>query len=214
MKWLGSRTFWGLLFILGGFLFLLQELDVFQGADIFWGVMLGLIGLLFLSGFVGNRASWWVLIPGISLLGLAANSIVGAVLPGDAADILEGLLVLGGIGLSFWAVYLVSPGNWWAIIPGGVLVTLAVVASLESAYSEKDMGGVFFLGLGITFALVAFLPNPHGQMKWAYIPSVVLVVIGLVVMASSFPIVKYLWPVALILVGLYVLLRAFGFRRR
>jgi hypothetical protein len=212
MKLLRSRTFWGCVFIAGGILFLLQSLNVLKGEELFWGLLFGLIGGLFLTSFFGRRSQWWFLVPGMLFLGIGASLLSEAFLPSKTADVLSGLLILGSLGVSFWLIYLLSPVNWWAIIPGGVMVTLAIVSVLDEAYPDKDTGGVFLIGLGLTFGLLGILPRL--RMRWAYIPAVVLFIIGCIVLASSFPAINFVWPVLLILVGLYVLLREMGFLRR
>jgi hypothetical protein len=203
-KWLSSQVFWGLLLIVGGVLFLLQNLGVFQGGELFWGLVMGILGLLFLGTYLGNREHWWALIPGVILLALALLLGLTVFAPGFD-ETLAGVIVLGGIGLAFLLVYLANRAQWWAIIPAGVLGTLAVVAGLENGAGRLDTGGVFFLGLGLTFALVAVLPNPVGQMRWAWIPAAILLVMGVVTLAASEKILTYIWPVAVLLAGLYLI---------
>jgi hypothetical protein len=212
MNILRSRTFWGVVLIIGGILAFLQSFDVFNGGDIFWGLLMLFVGGLFISVFWANRSQWWFLVPGTLFLGIGLSSLSDAILPENISDPISGMFVLGGLGVGFWLVYLVSRGNWWAIIPGGVLVTLAVVSVLDEVYPDKETGGVFFIGLGLTFALLAILPSL--RMKWAYIPAVVLIIIGCAILASEFSAISYLWPVLLILVGLVVLVRELGFSRR
>ncbi len=208
MKWLQSRVFWGALMILGGVAFLLQNLGVFQFAGLFWAFLFVLAGAIFLSVFFQARqVHWWALIPGCALLGIGAQIAVSELSP-SLSDLLGGALVLGGIGLGFVAIYLANRESWWAIIPAGVLLTLAVVSSLEEA-SGMETGGVFFLGLGLTFALVALLPTQQGSLKWAWIPAGILLLMGVFFLASVEQWINYLWPVALILVGGYLALRAF-----
>ena len=72
MKILSNRIFWGLVLILGGVLFLLQNLGIFQGSDLFWGVSLGIAGMLFLGVFFGDRQQWWALIPGMVLFAVGS----------------------------------------------------------------------------------------------------------------------------------------------
>jgi hypothetical protein len=36
------------------------------------------------------------------------------------------MLVVGGIGFAFWAIYFVKREHWWAIIPGSVMLTIAL----------------------------------------------------------------------------------------
>jgi hypothetical protein len=211
MKLIGSRTFWGMIFIVGGILFLLQNLDLIRGGDIFWGFIFGLVGVLFLTAFIGNRRQWWLLIPGCLFIGIGASQFTQAILPSKSASLFDGIFVLGGLGVGFLLIYIFSPSNWWAIIPGGAMITLAIVSVLDSAYPDKDTGGVFLIGLGVTFAVLAVLPRLH--MRWAYIPALVLFVIGVIALAGEFSAANYLWPVLLILVGIYVLGREMGFLR-
>jgi hypothetical protein len=211
MKILRDRSFWGIVFIAGGILFLLQSLDVLQGGDYFWGLLFLLLGGLFISGFWANRSQWWYIVPGMLFLGLGASSLSQAILPEKISNPLDGMFVLGGLGLGFWLLYLASPGNWWAIIPGGVMVSLAVVSVLDEVYPDKDTGGVFLIGLGLTFALLAILPRL--RMIWAFIPAVVLIIIGFIPLAGQFSVVRYIWPGLLILAGLFVLARGLGYFR-
>ena len=212
MKALTSRTLWGSLLILGGILFLLDNLGYIKIGELVWALILAVVGLVFVSVFLGDRQHWWALIPGIILLALAATVAVDYLFAGRAD--LGGMIVLGGISLAFWVVYFVNREHWWAIIPAGVLATLAIVSGLDSVLAGViDTGGIFFLGLGATFALVAVLPTPHGQMRWAFIPAVVLVIIGLFVIGAARDLLNYIWPVALILVGAVILFRGFIWRR-
>jgi hypothetical protein len=123
----------------------------------------------------------------------------------DALDEIGGAIFLGAIGLSFWAVYLTGRDRWWAIIPGGVLITLALVSALpDRLFAGADSGGVFFLGLAATFLLVALLAD----MRWAYWPAGALGVFGVFLFfGSQISLLSYLGAGALILVGIYLVLR-------
>ncbi|MEW5828921.1 MAG: hypothetical protein AB1846_08550, partial [Chloroflexota bacterium] len=99
--------------------------------------------------------------------------------------------------------------RWWAIIPGGVLLTLGAVSALDDL-TGMETGGVFFIGLGLTFLLVAILPGPR-QMAWAFIPAAVLLVMGLLMGTPFFGLTEFVWPAALIVGG--ILLIFFYFRR-
>lgn len=212
MKWVWSRTLWGLLLIAGGMVFLLQNLGVLTFGDVFWGVLLGVGGIGFLSVYFTDRRNWWPLIPGIILLVLGVVIILDTLFPG-LSGIWSGVVILGGIGLAFLAVYANNRENWWAIIPAGVMVTLAAVSFLDQYLTGLETGGIFFLGLGLTFGLVAILPNLKGEMRWAFIPAGILFLIGLVMMAAVSSLVNYIWPLALILLGLFFIFRTFIFRR-
>ena len=207
MRWLESRILWGIVFIVGGVLFLLQNLGLLQLGSLFWFVLLGLGSLFFLSFFIQNRANWWALIPGFALLSLLVVVLLNWFIPDLGAN-WGGSALLGGIGLSFFLIYLVEKENWWALIPGGVLLTLAATVGLEQFFPGMETVGIFFLGMGLTFGLVAILPNPQGEMRWAWIPAGILLFIGLVFMAVTGQLLKYIWPVVLIFAGFFLLIRS------
>ncbi len=199
-KMFNSRMFWGALLILGGVLFLLQNLFGFQYGDLFWALVLGLVGLFFLTIFFSNRANWWALIPGFTLLGVGLSVSLNLIAP-SLSSTLSGPIVLGSIGASFLVIYLLNREYWWAIIPCGVLLTLAIVISLENLLTEMGFVSIFFLGLAATFALVALVPTAEGKMQWAWIPAIVLALMGVIFGAFSGAFMAYLLPIALIVGG-------------
>jgi len=210
--WFESRIFWGLVLIIAGTAFLLQNLDVFEFGDVFWGVVFILGGGFFLSIYASNRTNWWSLVPGFVLLGISAIIILGELAP-NFEDTWGGSIVLGSIGIAFLAVYLTDRNNWWAVIPGGVMFTLAIVAGFEEVLAGLEVGGIFFIGLGLTFVLVALAPSPQGQMRWAWIPAGILLLMGLLISAAAGELIQFVFPTALIVFGLYLVYRAFFSRK-
>ena len=107
-------------------------------------------------------------------------------------------------------VYLANPRMWWAIIPGGVMTTLAVVAGIdEIGVRGFDSGGVFFLGLGLTFLVLGLLtPRTGERLTWAFIPAAVLIVMGILVGANSANLINVVWPFVLIAAGGYWIWRS------
>ena len=208
MKRMDVRILIGALLIAAGILFLLQTFNIIPDA---WGILWTaafLVGSgIFFYVYVTDRQQWWALIPAMTLLGLAGTAIVESYLPGISN--LGGALFLGGIGLSFWIIYFTNREFWWAIIPGGVLLTLAAVAGLEDYIDGDSGGGVFFMGLAITFLLVALLAKPRESFWWAYIPAGVLFVMGVFLIGPLQSVFNYVWPVALILLGGILLFRNF-----
>lgn len=189
----------GGLMLLGGLLFL-EQFGLLQGASgLFWGVVLAVIGVAFLRLFFQNmRFNWWAVIPAFALFGMAADSILPKAFSGWG-----GVLFLGATSLAFWVIYATDRSRWWAIIPGGILLTLAVVNVVDDVLALEANGSIFFIGLGLTFLLVALLPNPIADTRWAYIPAAVLVLFGAFVGSSETAgLASYVWPVALIAIGL------------
>jgi hypothetical protein len=210
MKLLSSRITWGVLLILGGLLFLLQNLELIVIGNLIWGLLFALGGFIFLSVYLSQREHWWSLIPGFVLLSLAGVVILGYLFPNLEARF-GGSLFLAGIGLAFWLIYLTNRSHWWAIIPGGVLFTLVVVSGLDTVMA--DTGGLFFLGLGLTFALVAILPTPEGRMRWAFIPAGILSLMGVLLVAAAGEMINIVLPAFLILLGIFLVFRTLVPRR-
>ena len=187
----------GALILLGG-LMLLERFGLFQGAaSIFWGIVFLVGGGYFLYRFASNsRSEWWTAFPGFVLLGLSAAALLTPFFPGWG-----GFFFLGFLGLGFFAVYFTNRDFWWALIPGGVLVTLGFVSVVAEVFAGRETGGLFFLGLGLTFLLVAVLAS----MQWAYIPGVILLVLGAFIGTPFAGSLNYVWPTALILGGLLLI---------
>ncbi len=200
------RLIWGGVLILLGLGFLLQNLGIFDIFGlipeslwtVFWIGAFGSAGALFLVGLWLNRENWWMAIPGFMLLGLSATIFTDEILTGFP---FSGSIFLGSISLAFITVYVMNREHWWAIIPGGVLFTLSVVAGLDEV-SGWETGGIFFFGLAATFALVALSPaTARGKMTWAWIPAGVLFALAVVTTASVEGLINILWPLVLVAVG-------------
>jgi hypothetical protein len=98
--------------------------------------------------------------------------------------------------------------RWWALIPAGVLMTLAGVTVAAERFGEFQTAGFFFLGLAATFLLVALLAG----MNWAYWPALVLGIMGFLGIASLLNVINYLWAVVFIGAGAFLLFRYFSNR--
>jgi hypothetical protein len=206
-----NAALWGLLLIAAGVIFLLQNLGWFGGlTDLLWTGVFGGGGLIFLYIFLAHREEqWWAAIPGFTLLGLAAVTFLDNFGP-RFIEPLTGSVFLGSIGVGFVMVYLANPRMWWAIIPGGVMATLAVVAGIDEIGGRGfDSGGVFFLGLGLTFLVLGLLSQRTGErLTWAFIPATVLIVMGVLIGVNSAALINVLWPFALIVAGGYWIWRS------
>lgn len=204
MRRIDPRLFIGILLVLGGVLALLDVQGIISNAGgIFWGLVFaaGGIGLIFLM--FNDRSNWWAAFPAFTLLGLAAS----AFLP-ESLQAYGGLVFFIGISAAFWWVYFTDRARWWAIIPAGVLLTLGVVSAVDNIMAGRETGGFFFLGLGITFLLVALLPST-GQRSWALIPGILLVLFGIVLGVPFFGFASYFWPAVLIVLGGFLVFRFF-----
>ncbi len=198
------RLWIGVGLIVLGVLMFGGQFGLFQGlASLLWGLILLAGAGYFLYRFANNQqGEWWAAIPGFALAGLGATVLLSSLLPSWS-----GFFFLGALGLGFFAVYFARRDYWWAIIPGGVLVTLGFIAVLSDLLGGRDTGGILFLGMGLTFILVAVLAS----LQWAWIPGIILLVFGaLLGMPFGGP-MNYFWPAALIIGGVLLIL---GFARR
>jgi hypothetical protein len=207
MKWLKSRIVWGSLLVVFGILVLLQNFGLFTLGEITAAIIFSFGGVFFISLYIDSRERWWALIPGFTFLSIALSMVASLLVPGIAEQ-WNGLIILGGIGLSFLVIFLLDQHQWWAIIPAGVMITLGVVAGIGEALGI-DGGAIFFLGLGLTFAAVAIIPTPEGRMKWAWIPAGILLLMGLLLFSSTVSWFQFFWPAALILAGGYLIIKNF-----
>jgi hypothetical protein len=187
--------------VLMGLLVLLQEMGIIPSVNWFWAAVFIFGGIAFLIVFARDRSRWWALIPGMTLAGVGVTMLLPAPL-----SYLGGAITLGAVGLSFWLIYFSAHENWWAIIPGGALLTLAAISVATSSLPDMALGALLFFGLSLTFFFVAVLPNPHGRMTWAFIPAGILLLFALVAFSARFQeYAVYVWPVALIGAGIYLL---------
>ncbi|HEY9078372.1 MAG TPA: hypothetical protein VIO61_17685 [Anaerolineaceae bacterium] len=203
------------LLLLGGILLLgslqviqLDQFLVIRGINVVWLAIFGLAGLGFLAVFLANTRQWWAVIPGMTLIGLAA--LVGNVFTGVVEE-MGGAFFMFMIALSFLLIFLVRREQWWSLIPGGVLLTITAVIALTTLFKDKiPMGGgsIFFIGIGLTFLAVYFVRADGERMKWAIYPAAACGAVGLAVLIGFSPLFNFVWPVILILLGIYILWRA------
>ena len=179
---------------------------------------IGVLGLFGTLGWFGGLGG----LPGLVLFGaaayfaylqgrqtgsrfwrLAAFPLAGLAIASIAPEPLGGFAFLGSIGLAFALVYRENSAQWWAIIPAGTLLSLAVTALIDGMTRNAGAGGaVFLFGLAATFFVLTRLPR-HAQ-GWAIFPAAVLAVLAVVALTTSG---GWIVPVLLIAAGAWMLLR-------
>lgn len=204
-----KRLFLGAVLVLAGIIFLLQQIFNISIGGLFIALLFAAGGAAFFYVFFKNREKWWALIPGFTLLGLAALIASGELFPA-VSNRFGGSIFLGAIALSFVTIYLIRPIHWWPIIPAGVLTTLAIVAGIRG--NGMAQGALFFLGVGATFALIALLPAGKKE-KWAWIPAGILLAFGILLLVGSGALINsflgWVWALAFVAVGVFFIVRSF-----
>ena len=195
-----KRILLGVLLILAGGVFLLQQFFDIPLGSLFIAFLFMAAGAVFLFMLLKNREKWWVVIPGFTLIGLGLLIAADKLFKGMDGGI-GGMIFLGSIALSFLVVFLLKQDQWWPIIPAGVLATLALVSGIQ--VSGMARGGIFFLGIGATFAVLGLLPVGKTE-KWPWIPAGILLVFGFLLLAGSGALFNTIagWVWALVLIGL------------
>ncbi|HEX6290080.1 MAG TPA: hypothetical protein VFZ66_12860 [Herpetosiphonaceae bacterium] len=207
MKRTNASGMIGFALVVAGLLILLENFGFFGAAsDLIWSLLFILGGLAFLTLFLREQAQWWAAIPGFTLMGIGTLIGLDQIFP-RMAEIWGGSIFLGMIGLSFVLIFLTHPRYWWAMIPGGVLLTLSAVAGSDRVFSDQASGSIFFLGLAVTFGLLYLIPTPSGHMTWPLFPAAAALVLGAVTLSSVAWAFNYIWPVAVMIVGLYLIYR-------
>jgi hypothetical protein len=161
--------------------------------------------LTFLFVFVRDREQWWAVLPGLPLLGLAGLLLIDAL--GLSMTPAGPALLLGSISVAFWLVYWVRRDFWWAIIPGGTVATVTLMILLESLIPGGQIVGLIFLGIGLTFLALYFLPADGGRQPWAIYPAAVLLILAAAFSLAFGVVGRFLLPLAIILVGAYMVYR-------
>ncbi|HPO57400.1 MAG TPA: hypothetical protein PLV53_01010 [Anaerolineaceae bacterium] len=203
------RAIAGIILILMGLLSLLYVMNFDNVAEFGWGMLFGAGAVAFLAVFLSApRPNWWAVIPGFALLGIAFMLVLEALNLDALGELIGGSVFLGLLGLAFWIIYLLHRDYWWAIIPGGVLTSLAIVNFLDELI-RFDLGWLFLLGLSATFGLVYLLGRHEGRrMEWPLWPAGILAVIALLSLVEASNLAGFVWPLALILAGLYLIWRS------
>lgn len=108
------------------------------------------------------------------------------------------LFALGG--LVFLLVFMINNSDWWALIPGFVLIGIGTIIFMGQNFSptlDRVGGAVFLAFLGLPFLLI-FITHP--EHWWGLIPGGVLLTFAAVNLVS----IKSMWSGAIFFFGLAI----------
>ncbi|KQQ82745.1 hypothetical protein [Arthrobacter sp. Leaf137] len=154
--------------------------------------------------------------------------MLGVLLMLDRVGVLESgaivaPLVFAAAGALFLSVFVRRREHWWAIIPAGVMLTLAVIVALPPAFQGTPVAAVLFLGLAATFGVLALVPvrpadgigtgtSGGGHLRWPLIPAGVLAVLGVIMAVQSSELLiplDFAVPAVMIAAGIALVVYAF-----
>ena len=134
--------------------------------------------------------------------------------------------ILPIIGTAFLVAYLYRGGPYKKgtigfLIAGSIISLIGLFSILsENVLLGSLEGSLFFFFLGTAFLLVYFIHTRHqiddkpGNQKWPLVTGIIIILFGLFVLVTEtahIPAIRKIfrigWPVALIVIGLFVMFR-------
>jgi hypothetical protein len=192
---------WGLLLIVFGITALINSLITLQ---IWWWVgILFFAGLITIAVYWTERSNWAYLIPAYILWSIAG--LITLVTLKIFHDEAIATYVLTIIALPFLVGYLRNRTRWGLMVPAYVLVTVGVMVSLIGLgwLYELLIPAYVMFAIAIPFLLVYIL-NPKNW--WSLIPGGIMGIIGMSFLLAT-PSARYLVPAALVIVGLWIIMK-------
>jgi hypothetical protein len=177
MKSTYVNILWGAALILGGGLFLAQNLGYFdQLSPQFWmAAFAGASLLFFASYFLSGIRHWGWLFPASMTAALALTIGLSEAGFTDAAI---GAPVLAAAGLPFVVAFALNPRkHWWALIPAWVMAVLTLLVLVTTRVPGEVIAALVLFGIGLPF-LVVYLADR--SRWWALIPAFTLSAVGLI----------------------------------
>jgi len=192
----------GLLILLGAVLLVETYTDLTAWA---WVIILAAGGLGAFGVYLTDRSDWGLLIPAYVLWSVAG--LVALIELNILRDESIATYVLTAIALPFLVVFLRNRDQWWALIPAYVLLVVGVMVGLLGLGVLTDLlvPAYVMFAIAIPF-FVVYVRNT--KQWWALIPGGILAIIGLSFLIAEAA-AQYIAPVALVIVGVWILVRQF-----
>jgi len=177
-----SGLFWGLLLIIGGGVALAQQFGYMdQLPESVWMWVFALISLVGLISYLTSGLKEWGWLFPAGVFGGLAVTVAMATNHVDNAAV--GSPLFFGLLLPFAVAYLTDrTRNWWALIPGGVMLFLAMTTLLVDNVGGEWIGSLFLFLIGLSF-LVVYLNNR--TRTWALLVAYIMGVLSIAPAMSS-----------------------------
>jgi hypothetical protein len=165
-----------------------------------------------------RRSGRWI--AGAALIGIGALMLLGQLTKSDVV----GMLFLPGLGLIF-LVWGVATHKVGLLIPGGILSGIGLGATLIEGplhgLGDEAKGGAFLLCFALGWGLIVLLSALFTAQVhwWPLIPGSVMALVGGALLAGGvapqiLTVLGYIWPVALIIFGVWLVLRNRALHRK
>jgi hypothetical protein len=181
--------------------------DYLDGEAIATFVMLAIAFPFFVAFLLDRSRVWGLLVAFI----LTAAGLIPLIAAAPLESEVIGSFVLLAVALPFWAVFLLSSRNWWAVIPAGILTAVSILVYMASndlidAIGFSLVNGIFCFAIAGTFFVVWLRRNVY-PVDWAKYPAMLFLAGGLLSILVGASMTMF-WPVLLIAAGALVLLLA------
>lgn len=148
---------------------------------------------------------------GVILIAVGLGTIALQLFPGSGA------VILLAIGLGLLVLFAIDR-RYGALIPGSIMTGLGagILASDLQLVAGVDNGGVIVTGLGLGFLgiwVIGAIAHVVEHHPWPLIPGGILTTVGVALMLGGpFEDVIVLWPLFLVALGVFILVRAMNGR--
>jgi len=204
-----SQLTFGLVLIVGGFLLILHNLEIFAVSDQFlWGLAFVTIGMVMLVHNYRRSQRTGLLVLGIISCVIGISMIIDSfyIFPGE----MIGAFLLWCLSAIFITIHLKKSENWWAIIPGGVFFILGAIIILNSLHliTDNRLWFVFMIGLSLIFWYLTLIKNELNKLHWAKYPAIVLSLLAFFILSVTWHsrMAELIFPISIIVLGLYLVL--------
>jgi hypothetical protein len=194
---------WGGLLVLFGVVLLLETFT-----DLTAWVWVGILvtgGLGVFAVYLIDRSDWGLLIPAYVLWAVAL--LIALITLNVLRDESVATYVLAAVALPFVVTFLRDRAQWWALIPAYVLVAVGVMVWLIGQGVLNDLLIPAYVMFAIAIPFIVVYARDSRQW-WALIPGGIMTIIGLAFLIAEAA-AQYVGAVALILVGVWILVRQF-----
>lgn len=198
-----NSLIWGGLLILFGVMGLAETFTDLSAWG--WVTILTVAGMGVLGVYLTDRSEWGFLIPAYVFFAVAG--LVALIELNVLRDEAIATFVLSVIALPFLAAFLRDREQWGLLIPAYVLLAIGVMVGLIGLGILNDLlvPSYVMFAIAIPFFVVYWRKR---QQWWPLIPGGILAVIGFAFLIAEAA-VEYIVPIALILIGVWLLTRQF-----